>query len=257
MLKLMKYELRKNRTLILVLAGAIVALESLFLISAARKDATWVFASVGLLVFAAYATALGVLTMGVVSYSRELNQKSSYLIFMTPCSPLAIIASKVVFTVLTGLVFAAGLIALAGVDIPIMFKTLDENWEGYVSLIDSYILSDTEWTVASLSMNVALIAISIMLSLVSTICVAYLAITLSATFMRSRKGHALISFLLFVAISFVLGRLEYLLNPRVTVAVTSFMDIGRALLPNLFLSLGTITLTIVLSAWMLSRKVDL
>ena len=256
MLKLMKYELRKNRTLLLVLLGVVVALEALFLVNAARKDANWLFVSVALLMLATYGVAMSVFIMGVSGYSRELNQKSSYLIFMTPRTPLQIIASKMIFTVLVGVIFALGLVALAGVDIPIMFKAIDESWDGYVNVINA-VLGDTEWSVGRFLTTVAFYAALVMSELISTIAVAYLSITLSATFMRSRKGHALVSVLLFLAISYLIGRLNQGLVGDVVNTLRDAGDLIGALWPNLLVSLGTIAASIALSAWMLGRKVEL
>ena len=113
MLKLMKYELRKNRTLLLTILGIIAALEAYFLISAritagytlrgvfsdaATRAEINLAVSMGLLAAASFGTALAIFVMGVAGYSRELNQKTSYLVFMTPNSTLAMVGSKLLFT---------------------------------------------------------------------------------------------------------------------------------------------------------------
>ena len=60
-----------------------------------------------------------------------------------------------------------------------------------------------------------------------------------------------------VAISFGIGRLTNWIAPGNTIAVSTVQELSVALVPNLLISLGTIVLTIVVSAWMLGRKVDL
>ena len=104
MFKLIKYEYRKNRTLLLTILGIIAVLEVYFLVSAhlAQKYAMIdmfsettqraevnLAVSISLLVAASFGTALAVFIMGVAGYSRELNQRTSYLIFMTPQSTLS------------------------------------------------------------------------------------------------------------------------------------------------------------------------
>ena len=256
MLKLMKYEFRKNRTLLLVLLGVIAALEGLFIYSTITKDEGWLIASVVLLVVAAYGAALAVFIMGVSSYSRELNQKSSYLVFMTPRSSLSIIASKLVFTLLTGFCIAAVLIGLAAMDVPMMFKALGAEWRGYMNVFNTA-LGEFDMSVERILNIVAFYALYIMADIVSSVCVAYLAITLTATIMRGKKFHALVAVVFYLAISFGIGRLNAVFMGSTLTNVYDIEDVTRMLIPSFFVTLGVIAGSIGLSAWMLKNKVEL
>ena len=277
MLKLIKYELRKNRALLLVILGVIIALEGYFLVSAhmtgSLKEALsqrWtqeafdasnkaegnLVASMALLVVASFGTALAVFIMGVAGYSRELNQKSSYLIFMTPKSTTSIIGSKLLFTLLTGVVFATLLVCLAAVDFPMMLNSLGEEWEGYYNLLD-WFMAENDMSLAGILLTVVFYVGVVFLSIVSTVSIAYLAITLSATFMRGKKGHALVSILLFIALVTANSRLSnFFLNNR-TYEFEKAVDLLGALWPQILQDVGVIAVSLFACAWMLKRRVDL
>ena len=277
MLKLIKYELRKNRALLLVILGVIIALEGYFLVSAhmtgSLKEALsqrWtqeafdasnkaegnLVASMALLVVASFGTALAVFIMGVAGYSRELNQKSSYLIFMTPKSTISIIGSKLLFTLLTGVVFATLLVCLAAVDFPMMLNSLGEEWEGYYNLLD-WFMAENDMSLAGILLTVVFYVGVVFLSIVSTVSIAYLAITLSATFMRGKKGHALVSILLFIALVTANSRLSnFFLNNR-TYEFEKAVDLLGALWPQILQDVGVIAVSLFACAWMLKRRVDL
>ena len=130
MLKLVKYELRKNRTALLVLLAIAAALEAYFLISIAREASEDVYTAIALLTLLFACVSFAVFILGVSSYSGELKRKSSYLIFMTPNSALAVIISKLLFTLVLAVLFSALALALLAVDMPIFLDVYGE-WEGY------------------------------------------------------------------------------------------------------------------------------
>lgn len=112
MLKLIKYELRKNRTVLLVLLAIVAAIELYFLGSLLAQSDSDIIASLSLMFFAFFALSAAVFILGVSAYSGELKRKSSYLIFMTPHSTLAIVVSKLLFTLVIGVLFAALVVAM-------------------------------------------------------------------------------------------------------------------------------------------------
>ncbi|MBR4442745.1 MAG: hypothetical protein IKS52_05680 [Clostridia bacterium] len=279
MLKLIKYEFRKNRTLLLVILGIIAALEIFFLLClppvahsrAALNAAAWtaeasdaayraearLIVSMSLLAAASFGTAMAVFIMGVAGYSRELNQKTSYLIFMTPSSALSIVASKILFTLLTGVAFAGLLMGLASVDFPMMLDALGSEWRGYYNLLD-WFMAENDLSLTSALLTIAFYVLLIFLSIIATVSIAYLAITLSATFMRGKKGHALISVLLFALLAWGNSRLTGLLiTDNVYELLKSPSDMARILAPQMILDVAVLAVSLVVCAWMLKKRVDL
>ena len=118
--KLIKYELRKNLGMLIAMLSTIGAVEIYFLLSLAADKESHVAVSAILMPIGCFLIALLVFILGVTSYSRELSQKSSYLLFMTPHSTLSIISSKVLYTVVLGVGFAALLGGLLLLDIPLL-----------------------------------------------------------------------------------------------------------------------------------------
>lgn len=279
MLKLMKYELRKNRALLLSVLGIIAALEIFFLIClpsvshyrAVLNSSTWtpemsdaasraearLFVSMSLLVAGSFGTALAIFIMGVSGYSRELNQKTSYLMFMTPRSTLAIVGSKLLFTLLTGIVFAAILMGLASLDFPMMLDSIGSQWRGYYNMLD-WFMAENDLNLTSALLTIAFYVLLIFLSIIATVSIAFFAITLSATFMRGKKGHAIISVLLFVLLSWGSSRLTSLfITDNVYEALRNAVDMVRVLAPQMIQDALIVLASLFACAWMLKKRVDL
>ena len=254
MLKLIKYELRKNRTALLVLLAVIAAIEAYFLISIAREADTDVIVSLSLLTFAMAASSLAVFIFGVSSYSGELKRKSSYLIFMTPNSTLAVIVSKLLFTLTLSVLFTALTLSLIAVDIPLVAETYGE-WEGYFMLFDAMMMQQGV-SIHEVLLSVTLTFAQMFLQLLSYVGVAYLAITISATILNSRKGRGFLSFALFCAIVYGLSCISglYVYNALESGFTVSYV---RLLLPSLLQSALVVALSAFLSAWLLKNRVSL
>ena len=126
MLKLVKYEFRKARSALLALLGIAAVLEVYFLASLySNQEDNMVVAGV-LLFFCAYAAAIFVFVRGVTSYSGELKNTSSYLIFMTPNSTLKIMGSKYLYTFVNGLFFTVLFAVLTAVDAALALRQYGE-----------------------------------------------------------------------------------------------------------------------------------
>ena len=272
MLKLIKYEFRKNRPLLLAVLGIIAALEVYFLISAhsaakynfmgpmtdsANRAEINLLVSMSLLAAASFGTAMAIFIMGVTGYSRELNQKSSYLIFMTPSSTLAIVGSKILFTLLTGVAFAALLMGLAAVDFPLMLDSIGREWRGYYNMLD-WFMAENELSLTSALLTIAFYVLLVFLTIIATVSIAFFAITLSATFMRGKKGHALVAVLLFALLSWGNSRLASLfISDNVYEALNAPADMARMLAPQMIQDALVLIVSLLACAWMLKKRVDL
>ena len=129
MLKLMKYEFRKTRTTLLIMVAALVALEAGFLIGDRIDDYRIAGVCLGLLTALVFAVYVYILIAGITSYSREINDKTGYMTFMVPVSPMGIVVSKLLFTVLAALVITALFGGAVYYDYAQLFKRLDFDKE--------------------------------------------------------------------------------------------------------------------------------
>ena len=94
MFRLSKYELRKNRTALFVLLAGLAALQICFLIALRGKTQDYAIIWSTILVLYAVVCYFAVFIFAITNYYREINSKTSYLVFMTPVSALSIILSK-------------------------------------------------------------------------------------------------------------------------------------------------------------------
>ena len=214
MLKLMKYEFRKMRTTLLAMLAGLIALQIGFVVGTHTDNNTVVIVCLSLITLLTSLVYAYIILAGMASYSRELKDKSGYLIFMTPVSPLGIVLSKLLFTALAALVATATFGVAAFLDFRYIFQQANISKEtmDQINMLLRFGLNanaDLLQIVRIVMYYVCTVLIEVLL----TMCTAYLAITLSATMLQNKKGfvRALISLLLFVG---QLGRPEADLRQR-------------------------------------------
>ena len=253
MLKLVKYEYRRNITGILVVLAAILGLECYFLGAAYWDSIDHVMVAGSLLMMVAGISVAMVLLYSVSLYSKELNAKTSYLTFMTPNSTGKILGAKLLATLLLGAAYAVLLGAFAVWDFDIL-RRLFPQIEFIQVMLDS-VLTQMHTNLSSVLITVASLAFDFLVNFFTTVVVAYLAITLSATVLQNKKFKGLLSFLLFVLIMVALGWLLNLLPTRYDYLTIQEMLVDT--LPATLISLGFAIVAFVLSAYLLKQKVSL
>ena len=256
MLKLMKYEFRKSRNVLLIMLAALAVLEGAFLIGDAMKDNRIIGVSVGLLIPLGFAVYIYMLVAGITSYSKELNDKTGYMAFMVPVSPAGIVTSKLLYTILSALVVTALFGVAAYIDILKLLKLANVNTQDMEALYRLFTIQ-TGSSLTQVLMNILATAASVIIEFLTVMCTAYLAITLSATLLRNTKGfwRILASVLLFFLLQFIANRASSLIlgETRVESAEQVVALIGRSvLLDGVFCVLYGAA-----SAILLDRKVDL
>ncbi len=199
MLKLVKYEFCKAQSAVLALLGLTAALEIYYLISLNLEEETHLVISITLMMLCAYAVALFVFIRGVTSYSGELKNRSSYLIFLTPNSSLKIVGSKFLYTFVNGLLFAALFAALAGADLVLAMRHFGE-YERFLNGLKT-MLNMYGVYVDQILYGVLFVLVYTFLSILSTIAVAYFSITIGHTLFRDKKWRWLPSLLLFAGLT--------------------------------------------------------
>ena len=93
MFKLTKYELRKTRATLVIAAVCFAILELAYIIGLALHKENLAGGSASFLILFACFSYLFFLVLAIMNYSKEMNSKSSYLIFMTPNTPLSILSA--------------------------------------------------------------------------------------------------------------------------------------------------------------------
>lgn len=198
MLKLIKYEFRKNRTSLLIMLCICAVLLALAPLGKALNKTSLMVISITTLGFYAFAAFVYVLICGVKAYSGELKSKTGYLLLMTPHSTESIVFSKLLFTLFFAVVLGAAAGGATILSANILLKAYPEARMMFD--FSDMLLASGGVNVAALLSTVLLAVINILSFIVVAVAAAYLAITLSTTVMQQKKGKGLISFLLFAGL---------------------------------------------------------
>ena len=260
MLKLMKHEFRKLRTTLLCLLAGLAALEIAFLAGLYMDKRPLLTVSIALLTMLGFLVYAYIILAGMASYSRELKEKSGYLTFMTPVSPLGVVLSKLLFTALAALIVTAVFGLAAYVDYRMLFSRLDVDPQ----FLDQLTLAlrfglNANATGQQILRMIAFGVLTMLIEVMLTMCTAYLAITLSATLLQNKKGfvRGLISLVLFLALTWGSNWLaQKLLYERIALDAT-FAEMTGVIGWSLLLNAALCAVFVAASAWLLDRKVNL
>ena len=196
MLNLLKYELKKNKAVLITLAFLVFGLEGYYLVSFAMDKLEHMGIASSFLALVSIISFVIVFILGITNYQKELCSKTSYMVFMTPNSSLKIIGSKLCYVLLLGIATAIVLGGLAVLDLGLLGTLVDEQYHIF-DLIK--MLAEQLGINLSMMMGYSIIRlIYFILSVLSVVTVAYLAITLSATLLYNSRFRGIISVVFFI-----------------------------------------------------------
>lgn len=254
MLKLTKYEFRKNIVTIFVIIGIMIILE-LFFVSGIVNESGIGIAS-GFIIFAlsglmAFTT---VFILGVTTYNKELSSKGSYLAFMTPNSPLKIIGSKLLFTFFVGILLAGIYAGFMYINLELISKIFEEEIAFGRLLLT--ISKEAGYDIVQMIYLAFASVVEFLIVFFMVVSIAYLSITLSLTLLANKRIKGFVSCVFFVAINVGVIKLAGFLpeiyeNPD---------TIGEALIthiPAIIMYLVVCVIGILGSARLLERHVSL
>lgn len=254
MLKLMKYEFRKNRAGLLVMLGIAAGLYALAPLGRALDNGGLMILSVVLLFIYAFAAYVYVLVRGITAYSGELRGRSGYLLMLVPRSTMSILFGKLLFTL------AFGLLMMAVSSLALMASgsiLLGEIYE-LKGILDTlrFLLTQAEIDPAMLGNVTLFFVAAVATSVLAVVAMGYLAVTLSATLLQSGRLKGLASFALFIALSALTGWLQNLITPDVEMFAT-LAEMLRAVLPVILLDAALTCAYTAASAVLLKKRVSL
>lgn len=254
MLKLTKYEFRKNLTSIIIVFLILAAAQIYFTVSCIFKEPDHAGLAAAMLITFSFISFLIVIIFGISTYNKELNSNSSYLIFMTPNSSFKIILSKLFYTFIFGCTLALVLVILSYIDVK-MLAGLDGSPLDYLELIKMLI---TNMGIDYMSIVFSIITglVSIIVSIFCIIALSYFAITLTSTMLQNKKFKNFISLIVFVVIGWLTTLISNKLpliydNPQTTVQAIV------TLLPSIIFSLFVGAGCVWISAILLDKRVSL
>ncbi len=249
MLKLMKYEFRKqlfSKLVILALVG-VFQLVFFYGIIADKEDVIGVVMMLqGVFTFGAlfYLAFESILT-----YSNDLKQKCSYMLFLTPNTSYGIVGAKVLSAglqiVLAGLAFFA-VFAIDGGILIAKYDAIAQFKEIILQMLDQFLQLRIAFS------DIVSVVATIITSWISTITIAFFSITLSTTFLANSKLKGVVSFIIFLALNVLYNKITVLILGD----AENYAKISTYFIWNNAIALGFIILTYIGTAWMLDKKVS-
>lgn len=249
MFKLIKYEFRKQMFSKLVILAVIGLIEASFLIGIALDKQDMINTSMGILFLFTFGALFFLAFESIITFSNDLKQKQSYMLFLTPNTTYGIVGAKVLSAaiqiVLAGISFAV-VYAINGAILIAKFSNIAQIKEFLIQALNSFYNFDIKSSYLLLGVGV------IIFSWLSTVTVAFFSITLSTTFLADKKYKGIVSFVIFLLINYVYGKISELILGNVDFVAST----------NLFLVLQILymvcftVLTYLGTAWMLDKKVS-
>lgn len=190
----------------------------------------------------------GLFYLGIESilvFSKDLNTKQSYMLFMTPKNSFQILGAKVLENLLCIIAVGTIFILIAVADFSIatvhfdgLSRFLSELQQFYKYIFHQ--LPSWQEVVAAI--------FGFLLSWFMTITIGYLAVVLSATVLAGKRLSGLISFLLFLLISWALGVILEHLPSLSSITADFALQYGVLLLFS--------AACYLISGWIMERKLS-
>ena len=250
MLKLMKYEFRKTWITKLILLGVTAVAEIAFLIGLYVERETTLGLSVMLLVFLALGGILMIGLYSVMTLHRDMNTKQSYMLFMTPNSSYSILGAKVLECGLSILIGGAFYFALGALDITLLFAKsgeLNRLWSAIQDFLSHLTFANHQLLIDMEGM--AAFVFCLLAGWILTVITAYFAVVISAALLNGKRFNGLLSFVLFLALSWFTGWVAR----TVTASIPS---INALLLVDGAISLAFTAVMYMITAIIMERKLS-
>lgn len=215
MIKLMKYEFLRRKSLLLGALLSIIVLEGIIVFTIFREDGFG-----GLTIALTFLLTIGALLPllnTVTKLYSDLKQKQGYMLFLTPQSANRIILAKTLYGAIEtfiSVVLVSGCLILSG-------YCLEQHYPGAVTEILSSI--QHELGLASLDGAFAVYTLLIVMQLIAQMAIAVLAVTFSRVILRASNYGWLVALLMY----FVFGVGVNIVNSFLLVAFGLIGDITR------------------------------
>ena len=249
MFRLSKYELRKNRTALFVLLAGLAALQICFLIALRGKTQDYAIIWSTILVLYAVVCYFAVFIFAITNYYREINSKTSYLVFMTPVSALSIILSKMLTVLVLGVIW-------------LDFSLFLNQYSVYKSMgeVISEVMKNFGIDTAQVASMALFGIITFLLSVFSTVAMLYLCITLAATLLQNSRLKLVVTIALFVAGIYTESKIQGVitdLHPMVYRDTVDLLYLLQQSWPYALANLAELALFMILTTWLLEKKLSL
>ncbi len=246
MYNLIKYELRKTLGLKGIIAAIIGIVEISFLIGLyTESDGFLAFGLMGLI----FGTSTAIVVIGLYSIkllSNDLNTKQAYMLFMTPNSSYKILGAKVIENYLSIIIASVFFTAIGALDVFLAFAK-------YASLKEFFDGIGIFWSeLSEINPGVIILAIATMIAFwLYVIGTAFFCVVVSATFLNGKKHNGLLSFLLFIVIVNVFGKIT-----NEIVAAIDGIQFNATAIAEIIIFLVLSAFMYLCTAWIMDNKLS-
>lgn len=252
MLKLMKYEFRKqafSKMVILLLVGLI---QLLFFVGVVTDKNDVIGTSMGILAVFTFGALFFMAFEAIITFSNDLKQKCSYMLFLTPHTSYSIVGAKVLAAAIQIILAGIAFFLVYSLDIAVLVGKYNQL-EVLKEMINQFL---TEVFSLNIQLQDIIGVVSVIITAwISVITVAFFSITLSTTFLANFKLKGVVSFLIFIAINYVFGEIVNMGLGRVY-DINNLSNLSMYyMLESLYMLCFTIV-TYVGTSWMLEKKVS-
>jgi len=252
MLKLMKYEFRKqafSKMVILLLVGLI---QLFFFFGIVTDNNDVIGTSMGILAVFTFGALFFMAFEAIITFSNDLKQKCSYMLFLTPHTSYSIVGAKVLAAAIQIILAGIAFFLVYSLDIAVLVGKYNQL-EVLKEMINQFL---TEVFSLNIQLQDIIGVVSVIITAwISVITVAFFSITLSTTFLANFKLKGVVSFLIFIAINYVFGEIVNMGLGRVY-DINNLSNLSMYyMLESLYMLCFTIV-TYVGTSWMLEKKVS-
>jgi ABC-2 type transport system permease protein len=202
MLKLMKYEFRKTTFLKLILLLVTVVSEAVFLTGVFSNKRNLLAAGI----FSIFmCISIGIFCLGVASIIalyRDLNTKQSYMLFLTPHSSYEILGAKVLENGISLIIAGVLFTILVAVDVNVATHHIG-GLTDVMNLVSSVLALN--WSLVFTPTQIIFFFFGFLSSWCVYILNADLAVILSSSVLAGKRGNAVVSLIIFIALSSLFG----------------------------------------------------
>lgn len=203
MLLTMKYEVIRNKMTIIILCSILGATEAVFLLGLASDSKNLIGTGILGLVLGTSIIYFAIWLLGIMSFSRDLRDKTGYMVFLTPVNPYKIIVAKMLVGLLELIAAAILFILLAAIDIKILFNKYGHEssvFEAIAKILGSS--TDTIWA------GIVAFVISLVFSVLLYYSLAYFVSAVSALMSKSSGMQRFLTILFIVLFMIIFAMIE-------------------------------------------------
>ena len=235
MLKLMKYEFRKSASSKLILLVLTAVFELAFLGGVFFKGYNLMGTGMMFLILCAFFGVFYIGLEGIMTLYRDLNSKQSYMLFLTPKSSygISILMAGVFFIVLAVFDLTVATLCIGGAK----------------ELMDSIRqIMDIRLNIKIASDAVILSVFASLVSWISIVVIADMAVILSASVLAGKKGSGIAAFALFLILSWLFSQMLNL--------VPAFDNMNLTMILEIAVSLVLSVIFYFISGWIMEKKLS-